>query len=96
MQSGKPFHLVRLPYAVTYVSLKYVASTLDIVDNITGGRLARRVKQLRDEGLSYELVAARIRDEFDIPTTTVSVHRWWKTVQENAQSSAARDPRRAS
>ncbi len=64
-----------------------MANRLDIVNSLTAGRLAKRVGQLRDDGLSFERIAERVRLEFDIPTTTVSVHRWWTALE-------AADPRR--
>ncbi len=52
----------------------------EVVNQITHGRLEARFRQLHGEGLSYELIAERLRAEFDIPVTTASVYRWWKTL----------------
>jgi intein-encoded DNA endonuclease-like protein len=72
-----------------------VASRLDVVDSLTGGRLARRVSQLRGEGLSFELIAEQIRTEFGIPTTAASVRRWWIALDDNQPTPLPRRGRRS-
>ena len=64
-------------------------STFHLANGITSGRLEARLRQLRDEGLPFELIAERLRAEFNIPTTATTVHRWWKILEEGDQQPAA-------
>lgn len=63
--------------------MKRVATTFDVVNGVTGGRLESRLRQLRREGLTFELIAERLRTEFNMPATTTTVYRWWKALEDD-------------
>ena len=71
-------------------------STFELVNKLTHGRLERRLVELRADGLSFELMAERIRAEFDIPTSTMTVRRWWGLIESETTPLPRRKPRRAS
>jgi len=57
-----------------------MASGYDIANQLTGGRLGHRLRALRAEGLSFERIAERIRNEFGIPCTGTTAQRWYRAL----------------
>lgn len=51
-------------------------STFPLVDRLMDTPLAERLKTWRAEGLSFETIADRIRDEADVTVSSSTVRRW--------------------
>lgn len=48
----------------------------ELVDRVLGGQLAAKLSAWRSDGVSYEMIAQRLRTEHDIAVSTATVCRW--------------------
>jgi hypothetical protein len=51
-------------------------STFPLYDRLMGGGLADLLTEWKAAGASYEAIAERLRNEYDIQVTTSTVFRW--------------------
>lgn len=62
-------------------------SPLQTFDRLSGGRVIPALRAWRDSGLSYQECAFRLREEFEIHTTTATVRRWLLDLPEEVPTS---------
>ena len=56
-------------------------SPLPLVDRLIPGGLEKFLLDAREDGQSYRTIAARLRDEHDIPTTQQTVMAWCRSYE---------------
>lgn len=54
-----------------------------LVDRILDGHLAEVIQAYRDEGLTFEQMSRRFKDDHGIDVVSETVRKWWLQVSES-------------
>lgn len=63
-------------------------STMELYDRATDGQLLPALRAMRAEGLSYDAIVDRLRDDLDVKVSRSTVARWISALDEPTEAAS--------